>query len=152
MIDFLKKKIPVFGFAGILYLLGEYLRGDWFVGTKMDFLCHPYIENGKLYCHSLYLDTGLVLIAAGEIFAIVGIILLLANERGLRAWWRVSRWFVPIATLLAIVLPVTFSLPVTGYISREAVVWLLGYLYILTTLLIVLGTRYAARKKPPSAP
>ena len=137
-----RNKISVFGFAGVLYLVGRFLGEPQIFGfCKM----RPY--QSDLCLADTAVNIGWPLIAAGEIFAIVGIILLLANERGVRAWWRVSRWFVPTATLLAIVLPITFSLPVTGYISRESVVWLLGYLYILLTLAIVLWSWWKGRNR-----
>ncbi|HEX8947030.1 MAG TPA: hypothetical protein VF829_02345 [Candidatus Paceibacterota bacterium] len=138
-----KQKVSFLVTAGFVYLLGEYLRGQWFLNTKLDRLCHPYWENGSLYCHSPYQGLGFVFIAAGEVLAIAGVILLLANEKGVRAWWRMSRWFLPVAALITIFLPV--SSPLGIFLGRSpnytATIWLLGFIYILTTLVLVIRDR-----------
>ena len=138
------QKLLVLFFAGVIYSIGEFLRGDWFVNTKLGFLCNPYMENGRVYCHSLYLDTGLVLIAAGEILALVGLMLLFANREGLRKWWWTSLVYVPLSALI-----VANTHQTGGWISftpsPEHVTWLLGYGYLLLTFAIVAGTRYAYR-------
>ncbi len=125
--------------AGIVYLLGQYLSGTW---TWARF-CLPYAENGKIYCNSPYLDTGMILIAAGEVLAIAGVILLFANEKGVRAWWHMSRWFLPIAALITILLPV--SSPLGIFLGRSpnytATIWLLGFIYALATLVLVIRDR-----------
>lgn len=132
--------------AGVLYLVGQYFQGDW--PQHFPVLC-LYKESAQgAYCNWPYLDIGLSFIAAGEIFFIVGIILLFANEVGLRRWWRVSRWYVPIATaFIAIAGPLNFSplgLLNGGSGDYATGVWILGLIYIIITLVVVIKGRLAA--------
>lgn len=139
------QKSSVLLFAAAIYMLGEFFRGDWFVNTRFGFFCNSYIENGKVYCHSPYLDTGLILIAAGEILAIAGLMLLFANKEGLRKWRWMSLVYLPLSALI-----VANTHQTGGWISfspsPEHVTWLLGYFYLLLTFAIVVGTRYVARR------
>jgi hypothetical protein len=141
--NFLFKKGSIFLLAGVFYFFGQYLRGEWFVNTKIDFLCHPYIENGKTYCHSIYLNQSFSLIAIGEIFAIIGIILLFANERGFRSWFFMSLWFVPLAALAIIFVTPLLILPINAHASYDGMVWLFGYIYIFITLILVSLRRFS---------
>lgn len=135
------KKLSVLGVAGVVYVVGQYFRGIWFENLPLN-PCEFGVDQQGIFCNSPYVDVGFALIDASEIFAIVGVILLFANENGMRAWWRFSRWYVPIATLLVILIgPVNLSplgLLSGGEGSVEPVVWLFGSLYILFTLGIVL--------------
>ena len=86
---------------------------------------------------------GFPLIAAGEIFAIAGLMLLFANKEGLRKWWWTSLVYVPLSALV-----VANTHQTGGWISfspsPEHVTWLFGYFYLLLTFAIVAGTRYVA--------
>lgn len=145
----LLKQLLVFLVAIFTYIAGQYFRGEWFLNTPLDTVCHPYVENSKIYCHSLYLGTGISLIAAGTIFAIVGAILLFANERGMRKWLKFSLCFVPIAIIVDIYFVPSSPLGLldAGPGDRVNTVWNLGYLYIFVTAAIVLATRYASWRK-----
>lgn len=138
-----QQKISFLLTSGVVYLGGEYLRGQWFLNTKLDFLCHPYLENGKVYCHSLYQNTGFVFIAAGQMLAIAGIILLFANEAGVRAWWRMSRSFIPLAILAVVFFPPLspLSLLSGGTPNYEVAVQIFGFVYIISTLVLVVRSR-----------
>ena len=140
------KKISFLITAGVVYLIGQYLRGQWFVNTKFDFLCHPYIENGSIYCHSLYQNAGFLLIAVGEVLAIEGLILLFANEKGFHSWWRFSRLGLPITVFIIIFLANSLALPITGLVSPEPLVWLFGFIYILITLIIIIKNSFTVRR------
>lgn len=101
-----------------------------------------------MYCHSLYQSTGFVFITLGEVLAIAGVILLFANEQGVRAWWRMSRWYVPVSAVATLLLSYTFYLPVTGLVSAEAWIRLFGLIYILVTLVLVIRGFFVARRAP----
>ncbi len=75
--------------------------------------------------------------------AVAGVILLFANEAGLRAWWRMSRWFLPIALIAVIFFSPTsiLSLLSSSHPDYEAMTQLLGIVYIITTLVILLRAR-----------
>ena len=132
-----KFKIFFLLFAGTIFLIGQYFHGDWFADFPMN-VCKYYMSSDEIRCLSPYDDTlGYPLITAGQMLAIVGVIVLLANELGLRRWWRVGRWYIPIAALLAFTIFPTSYLGVLP-IDREWAVHAFGYLLILTTLVIVL--------------
>ena len=145
------QKLSILVSAGIVYLVGQYLRGTWFENFPVN-SCRYVTDAQGTYCYSPYLDTGLALIAAGEILAIVGVILLFANATGLRRWLWLSLFYVPLAVIIAIwFVPTAPSLGFMngGGISggdRVNTVWNLGYLYILITLGIVLWGRLRARR------
>ena len=140
------KKISFLITAGVVYLLGEFLSGVWLFAS----FCQPYAENGKIYCNSPYLDIGFAFIAVGQVLAIVGIILLFANTDGFRAWWRFSRWYVPIAAIIIIFFtPVALfsSLMLSSVIPRDRAVYDFGAIYILVTLILVIRGFSASRRK-----
>lgn len=148
------KKISLLPFAGIIYLLGQYLRGLWFQHLAVfDYFLNPCrysVDGAGVFCNSPYLETGFTLIAAGEMLAIVGIIILFANERGWRAWLKFSYFFVPIAAFIVIFLSPMPLFPIVPPVSREVVTFVLGYVYILITLVIVaachlISLRHSAR-------
>lgn len=139
------KKLSVLVSAGVVYIAGQYFLGNWLMGTKLDFICHPYVSNGRTYCHSLYLDTGLALIAAGEALAIVGVILLFANAAGLRRWLWFSLFYLPLAAITVIwFTPTAPCLVMCGTPAPDYtnMVWNFGYPYIFITLCIVLYSRF----------
>jgi hypothetical protein len=140
------KKLSVFVPAGALYLVGQYLWGRWFEDFPIN-LCQYITDAQGTYCYSPYVNTGFALIAAGEILAIVGVILLFANAAGLRRWLWLSLFYVPLAVIIAIWFVPTA--PSLGFMNgggasggdRVNTVWNLGYLYILITFIIVLLAR-----------
>lgn len=92
------------------------------------------------------INVGWPLIAAGEVFAIVGVILLFANASGLRAWWKLSIWYVPIVTLFVIFAAPLPLFPVVAPLSRESVTWFFGFPYIVLSLGAVLRGRVLERR------
>ena len=139
------KKPLIFVVAGALYLVGQYFRGMWFVHTNIVRFCRSYVENGKTYCNSPYINNlGWPLIIAGEYFAAIGLILLLANERGFRRWLWTSIVYIPVAFgLILWIYPL--HTPLGGVAPYAQGVRLFGNIYILITLGIVLRARF---KKP----
>jgi hypothetical protein len=134
------KKIFFLAASGVVYLVGEYLRGVWFENLPIN-PCQYSIDQQGIFCNSPYVDIGFAFMAAGQVFAIIGIILLFANEKGFRAWWRFSRWYVPIVAFIVIFLsPIVLfhSLMLSSSISRERVVYDFGAIYILVTLFIII--------------
>jgi hypothetical protein len=140
-------KLLVLIFSGFVYLIGQFYIGNWLMGTSADFICHPYSENGRLYCHSLYLDFGLNLVAVGEMFAVVGLLILFANRLGLKWWAWFSLVFVPIAAIVIIWFAPTPPAIVAGNESPDRVnlIWFFGYIYMVVTFLLVALARYRAR-------
>ena len=132
-----KFKIFFLLFAGVVFLTGQYFRGVWIENLPIDICLHSEnIQSSS--CNWQYFNSlGLPLITAGQLLAIVGVIVLFANELGFRRWWRVGRWYIPIAALLAFTIFPTSYLGVLP-IDREWAVHAFGYLLILTTLVIVL--------------
>jgi hypothetical protein len=145
-VKFTLRKTSLLVTAGVVYLLGQYLRGQWLLNTKLDFMCHPYMENGKIYCHSLYQNAGFVFMAAGQVLAIAGIILLFANARGITTCWRFSRWYIPICTLIVIFFFPLPIFPVVAPTGRETAVVVFGSIYIFVTFCIVLWSFFGARR------
>lgn len=140
------KKFSVFVVAAITYLVGQYFRGSWLADQNIRTFCHSYTENGKLYCNSPYLDTlGWPLITLGEFLAVIGIVLLFANERALHRWFKFSLFYVPIATILVLwIYPLTAPLgAIAGY---DVGVNNAGWLYLFATLYIVLREFFRKRK------
>ena len=142
------KKFLIFIAAAAIYLTGQYFRGVW-LGHFLPGLCLYKESPAGAYCNWPYFATlGLPLIAAGEIFAIVGVIMLFANKAGMRMWARFSIWYVPLAVIIAAYFVPSSPLGLlnggafTG--DRVNTVWLLGYFYILWAFAIVAGTRYSA--------
>ena len=72
--------------------------------------------------------------------AIVGVIILFANEKGFRKWLQFSYWYVPLAVLFAIFIVPTSLLGLleAGPGNRLISVWFVGAIYILATLGIVI--------------
>ncbi len=134
------KKSSLFVVAGIVYLAGAFFSNPSTLGFCVT---RPYVNNFCLADTAI--NIGWPLIATGEIFAIIAIILLFANERGIHTWWRMSRWFVPIATLIIIFFAPFPLLPVVAPISRAHITWFFGFLYILITLWIVIWDYVASR-------
>ncbi len=141
------KKISVLVGAGVVYLVGQYFRGVWFEHLPIN-LCLYSEGSNRAYCNWPYFETlGLPLIAVGEIFAIVGVILLFANASGLRAWWKLSIWYVPIVALFVIFAAPLPLFPVVAPMSRESLVWIFGVVYIVLSLGAVLRGRVLERRR-----
>jgi len=144
-------KSLVFAIATLIYLFGQYFRGVW--TERFPFLCLYKESPTGAYCNWPYFDSiGWPLIAAGQILAIAGLILLFANKEGLRKWLWMSAVYLPLGALIVFNIPTeshAWALSLTP--SREHATWLLGYGYLFLTFIIVAGTRYAARKKSLSA-
>ncbi len=139
------QKILVLIGAGVVYVVGQYFRGYWWPDLTWPFSCSKVVSGAVTYCDSYIRDPlqlAWPLIAAGEIFAIVGVILLFANVSGLRAWWKLSIWYVPIVALfLAFAAPLPLF-PVVAPMSRESLVWIFGVVYIVLSLGAVLRGRF----------
>lgn len=123
---FWMQRLPIFLVAGVVYGLGE-----WYWHSRST---------------TAMLNFGQPLIAAGQILAIVGIILLAANQRALHKWLWFSLVYIPLGALFVVA-----SYPVSGAIfdfSSPPVhnTWLVGYLYILITLIIVLHGWWRGRR------
>ena len=131
------KKVSLFAIAGVAYLVGQYFRGVWFLGSAIPNVCGHAEAGGIPFCNSPFIDTlGWPLIILGQSLAIAAIILVFANARAWHAWVRFSIWFVPISALVIIsVFPVPF---VPGFeLSRANATYLFGNLYAIITALIV---------------
>jgi len=131
-------KITLLLAAGIVYVMGQYYRGPWFENFSVN-ACRYGVDAQGMFCNSPFVDTGLALIAAGQIFAIAGLILLFANKEGLRKWLWMSAAYLPLGALIVLNIPTeshAWAISLTP--SREHATWLLGYPYILLTLGIVL--------------
>jgi hypothetical protein len=137
------KKIPLFVFAGVVYFVGQYLRGVWFLNTNIPNLCgHVYDDFGP-FCNSPYLDSGWALIVAGEWFALIAAMMLFANARAWQAWFWFSSFFLPTAALITFGLfPQPFF---EGLIEQDHVARIFGIIYTVVTLGIVL---YTTLRKP----
>lgn len=138
MNTWIKKFVPFIA-AGIVYLAGQYFRGPWFKDFSFS-ICHKGIDAQGVFCDSLYINLGLALIAAAEVLAIVSIILLFANQAGFRRWFKFSLWYIPVAAVLVIWFTPTslIALPGPGTPDYTNFTWILGYLYILITVVITL--------------
>ena len=139
-------RVAVFLVAGVLYLVGQYFRGYWFPNFTWPFSCQEIHFGTSVYCNPIYLETlGWPLIVAGEFLALVGVVLLFANERGFRAWLKFSLYYIPIAAALTLwIFPLHlgfgFDLNTTVPISQGVNDF--GKLYLLITLGIVLWRRF----------
>ncbi|MDE2079300.1 MAG: DUF202 domain-containing protein [Patescibacteria group bacterium] len=144
----MKKKISVFIVAGIVYLIGQYFRGVWFLGSFIPNTCGHAEAGGIPFCNSPYLDTfGWPLIIIGEFLAAIGVILLFANERGFRAWLKFSLFYVPIAAALVLwIYPIHTFLG--GVATYSVGVTNAGWLYVIITVIIVLWTRFSHHSAP----
>lgn len=143
------KKALVFVLAGVVYLAGQYFRGMWFVNTNLQSFCRPYLENGKTYCNSPYLNQGFALIALGQILALIAVILLFANAETFRKWLKFTVWYIPIAVILDyLIYPVSFGLPgISQPATYSQGVYPFGWLYVLISLGIVLWNLYTSRRQ-----
>src|SRR3989344_840108 len=147
------KRFSVFGLAGMLYVVGQYLWGRWFESFPIN-LCQYVTDTQGTYCHSPYINTGFALIAAGQVFAIVGVILLFANRAAWRRWLVSSLVYVPITAYISFSVGGLSPLGLPTYNSvgyPDRWIWLFGALYILITFIIVLVSRLRA-PRPPQTP
>ena len=141
----LYKKGSVFVVAVVLYLVGQYFRGVWFLGSSIS-VCRNSVDQWGTFCNSPYIDTfGYPLITAGEFLAVIAVVLLFANERALRRWFKFSLFYIPIVSVLVLLIfPIPFSwglgLDVSGVltINYDVGVHLAGWLYLFATLYIVI--------------
>lgn len=143
------KKGLLFLTAGIAYLLGQYFRGVWFLGSGLPSVCGHAFSSGVQFCNSQYIDTlGWPLITLGEMLALVGLVVLFANARGFRSWLQFSYVYVPLIALIVIfVFPLPLA-PLAPPAPRWGAVRAFGVLYALITAGIVL---YARLRAPRSA-
>lgn len=131
-----------------LYFVGQYFRGFWWPNFTWPFPCDVIVFGENSYCDPIFLDTlGWPLIAAGKVLAIAGIIVFFANESGFRAWWRFSRWYIPV---IAVIIIFFFPLPIFPVVAatrRDTAVVFFGAIYILITLGITIWGLFSARRK-----
>ena len=140
------KKASVFVVAGIVYLIGQYFRGAWFVDTNFQSFCHPYLENGKMYCNSPYIETlGWPLIDFGQMFVIVAVILLLMDAETFRKWFKFSIFYIPIAIILTLWMYPTQTL-LGAVVPISQGVHFFGDPYIWITFGIFLWGLYTSRR------
>ena len=138
----LYKKGSVFVVAVVLYLVGQYFRGVWFLGSSIS-VCRNSVDQWGTFCNSPYIDTfGYPVIVAAEFLVVIAAILLFAKERALHRWLRFSLYFVPLAFIFVVSL---FPLPLGGGLDIGEIVAgysvgvrLVGYVYIFATLYIVI--------------
>ncbi|OGG48490.1 hypothetical protein A3G63_01495 [Candidatus Kaiserbacteria bacterium RIFCSPLOWO2_12_FULL_52_8] len=147
------KKITVFIAAGVVYLIGQYFRGMWFVDTNFPNICRSYIQSGKTYCNSPYLDTlGWPLIDLGQMLGVVAIILLAANAETFRKWVKFSLYYIPIVVLLDILIYPSINIGLgflSGYQPTNYFlgVYPFGKLYVILTLGIVVWGLFTSHRK-----
>ena len=131
--------------AGV-YLLGQYLRGVWFLGSFVPNLCGNANVGGVPFCNSPYLDAGWALIVFGEYLFVTALLVFFANQQGWRIWLRVSAFLIPIAGLTTFIwFPQPFIAETV--IDQTAVAGFFGMLYLVITGLIVLIYRIKGAKK-----
>ncbi len=132
------KKGLIFVVAGISYLIGQYFRGVWFLGSTIPNVCGHAESGGVPFCNSPYLDTlGWPLIILGQVLAVVALIMLFANARAWHTWLKFSYWFIPITALIVIfVFPIPMQLG--SELPRFGAITVFGELYAIITFLIVL--------------
>lgn len=131
--------------AGLVYVLGEYLQGFWFFKTDIPNLCGDSFFDGHRFCDSPYLKLGVVFVIMSEWLFLVAVILLFANERGTRWFFKFSIVYVPVAALLVASVPATSSAFLSFGPFQEGVARILGGLYALAALGIVLVARVRER-------
>ncbi|MDO8407667.1 MAG: hypothetical protein Q7S95_00310 [bacterium] len=139
------QKSSIFLFAGFLYGVGQFFASPQWFGY-----CQARPYESSLCLADTAVGTGWPLIAAGQILAIAGLILLFANREGLRKWLWMSAVYLPLGALIVLNIPTeshAWAISLTP--SREHATWLLGYLYILTTLLIVLWGWWKGKHSRP---
>jgi hypothetical protein len=137
------KKILAPFSAAVIYILGKFLGGYW--GMQFSPFCHSYYENGKVYCNSTYSHLGDLFVIVGEWLFLVAVILLFANERGTRWFFKFSIVYVPVAALLVASVPASSSAFLSFGPFQEGVARILGGLYALAALGIVLVARVRER-------
>ncbi len=132
------KKGLIFVVAGISYLVGQYFRGVWFLGSTIPNVCGHAESGGVPFCNSPYLDTlGWPLIILGQVLAVVALIMLFANATIFRTWLKFSLYYIPIAALLTFWMYPTTT-PLGGVVPVSQGVIVFGWLYAILTFLIVL--------------
>ncbi len=142
---FRPRNLKVFILAALAYLVGQYFRGVWFMHTFLPSVCNGIsVSHGVRVCYSPYIDTlGWPLITAGAYLAIVAVVLLFANKAGWQRWLNISKWYLPIAIFVVILL---FPLgPLGAGISRSDGATFFGNVYFIITLCVVIIERSRAR-------
>ena len=131
------KKSPVIIAAGLVYLAGQYFRGEWLPYFTWPLPCHEITFGASTYCDPRYMDTlGWPLITLGQMLAIIWFILLLADERTYRRWLKVSAFYIPIAIGLSfLIYPIRF-VPSGPIAPVSYGICPIGELYILITLIM----------------
>ncbi len=137
----------VFITAAVVYLIGQYYRGVWFLGTSLSSVCGYAEFDGTRFCNSPYINTlGYPLIAAGEFLTVVAVVLLFAGERGFRAWLKLSEWYLPLAIIGTYLLSQVSINPIGLMASYPAANYtfeaqLFGFIYVVLTIGAVLRGR-----------
>lgn len=124
-------RVYIFIFAAILYGGGLTISNSNTFG-----LCQPHYQLGYLCTADAIVNVGWALMTAAQVFVVVGIVMLFANECGWRKWLKFSYWYVPITAVTAIwAFPMPFFM---NEISRDIAVRDFGITYIAITLIIVI--------------
>ena len=132
-----RSKFYVFIVVGVIYFIGQYLRGFWFPLITWPFHCYLIHSGTTIYCDPISLDTGFTLISLGQWSLLVAAVLLFANERGFKRWLKFSYFYIPILLIIVFaVFPV--AMPVGTSLSSESAVRNFTILYAIITAGIVL--------------
>ncbi|MHB8860627.1 MAG: hypothetical protein ACYC48_02735 [Minisyncoccota bacterium] len=142
------KKSSIFVIAGVVYLVGQYFRGVWFLGSMIPNVCGDARFGGVVFCNSPYLDTlGWPLIDLGQMLAVVALILLFANAATFRKWLKFSLFYIPIVVVLDLLIyPIRFF-SLSPELTYSQGVYPFGDLFIIITLGIVLWNLFTDRRK-----
>lgn len=149
-----QKQLSVFILAGGVYVVGQYLRGEWFMNFPINVCSLPDSLYGTVRCASPYKIVGLTLIALGEVLAVVACSLCLANAETFSKWLKFCLYYIPVAIFLDLTL-FPFTLPGIAFssvtIGREVGVVGFGRIWILATVCIVLWGLYTNNRKKVKA-
>ncbi|HUY62866.1 MAG TPA: hypothetical protein VMV50_03740 [Candidatus Paceibacterota bacterium] len=130
-------KIFVFILGGFTYAVGKYIGGYWYIGQNFPAFCRTVTWSGKFYCNSPYLQQGIELVNLSKPLVIIGIILLFANAAIFRQWLRFSKYYVPIAVALVLLIyPISIP-PMTSPTSRLYGLYVFTQLYAVIAFCIV---------------
>ncbi|MFA7302396.1 MAG: hypothetical protein WC030_01470 [Candidatus Paceibacterota bacterium] len=144
------KQLIMFLLAGGVYVVGQYLRGEWFMNFPINVCSFAASVYGTVVCASPYQSVGLTLIALGEVLAVLACSLCLANIQTFSKWLRFCGYYIPVAILLDFVF-FPFSIPTIAFspviIGREVGVVMSVYLLTFITVCMVLWGLYTENRK-----
>lgn len=140
------KKLIVFTFGIISFLVGQYFLGTW-IHQLWSYPCQGIHTISGMYCNSPYFGIGtfgLTFIVLGGIFTLisltsllVGFFLLFANTKVFQEWLRFSYWYIPIAIFIILIMYSGTRAPLGGDAPIIQGIGLLMEPYIVITAYIV---------------